>query len=149
MRKLTTTTTEAQLRDWIADGETAPQIAARLGVHTNYVYVTLALLGLSKAPCSDVDLMHEGIKAGKTAEQVGAELGMTGSGVRRALKRAGLPTCALEYLRAQQQHVSPSAEGLPAGRMQAVGGPSIAGAEVVSHGRMVIRSPESANPNRP
>jgi hypothetical protein len=95
------TTTEAELREWIAAGVTVSEIADRLAVPTNYVYTMLRLLGLSAERKRKVAAYFEGIKGGMSLSEIGAANGVTGPAVNHALRRAGLPTCASAYLRQQ------------------------------------------------
>lgn len=133
MRKLTHTTTEAQLRGWLAEGEGAQDIAERLGVHSNYVYVTLALLGLTHTHRADAQAFYRLLVAGKNPREIGEALGFTRRTVEKTLKQAGLPTCAREYWRRQAKNNSEFSSGAaaplrpPAAFQGAVGGLSVSG----------------------
>lgn len=106
------TTTEAQLREWVASGKTYGEIAKLLGRHASSITATVSVLGISRraiAPKKHDPLTYlEGVKAGKTLAEIAREHGTGTSTVQMALTRAGLPTCARTYLRqmAEQQQTA-------------------------------------------
>jgi DNA-binding CsgD family transcriptional regulator len=96
------TTTEAAIRALVAQGKKFPEIARELDVNYSRLLTACSLLGI-KSPMRrpvKADAFLEGIKAGKSLREIGAEHGVSHAYVHTALRRAGLPTTASAVLRA-------------------------------------------------
>lgn len=96
------TTTEAELRDWIAQGKTHGQIADLLGRHPSSIAVTCAILGVSakgsKGRGPDLPAYLADMRSGMTIAAIAKKHGKCVSSINAALKRAGLPTSARALL---------------------------------------------------
>lgn len=100
------TTTEADLRDLIAQGKTNLEIATMLGRHPNAVSNACSVLGIrrQRGPVRIGGTNEEylaRLRCGKTVREVAQEFGVSHTAVALSLKRAGLPTSARQLLVAE------------------------------------------------
>ena len=99
------TTTEAELRKWNDEGLTRKEVAEILGYHVSVITSACAVLGLT--PLKRTESLHDLERAGLAISQgVGLtdycrQHGIPVPSLYQALRRAGRPTSAAEYLRRQ------------------------------------------------
>ena len=104
------TTTEAQLREWVAQGMKQIEIAALVGVPQNMVSATMRVLGITPAyPKSGKRYVHdtqkylELLSQGMTLKEVSAATGTPFEAISKNLAQNGLPTTARAYLKWKAQ----------------------------------------------
>lgn len=101
------TTTEAQLREWVAQGLTQWEIALMLGTHQPTVSAALRMLGIkSKNRCykeHEVEKYLDGLSKGRTITEICTEVGINPNTAMKYLKSKGLPTSSISYLKWKAQ----------------------------------------------
>jgi hypothetical protein len=100
------TTTEAELREWLAQGKTHGEIAKSLGFHRSTVASACAVLGIEskvgrgagKGRVSTEAYLAD-MRSGLTLTEIAKKHGKASAGVVYSLLRFhGLPTCARKLL---------------------------------------------------
>lgn len=97
------TTTEAELRQWVADRKTAKEIAGILGRSMSSIATTKMILGIGNkrlgrpAPAFDEKILFDGFARGEKFNSIAPKLGFTTTGLRKRLKSGGFPINAAEY----------------------------------------------------
>ncbi len=97
------TTTEAQLREWVAQGLTQREIGLLLGTHQPTVSTALRVLGIKSTSHlykeHDVEKYLEGLSKGMTLTEICKEAGINKDTACKYLKSKGLPTSSISYLK--------------------------------------------------
>lgn len=97
------TTTEAQLREWVAQGLTQWEIALMVGTNQPTVSAALRMLGIkSKNRCykeHDVEKYLDGLSKGRTLAEICKEVGISTNTAIKYLRSKGLPTSSISYLK--------------------------------------------------
>src|SRR5689334_22894571 len=100
------TLTEAELRRLIAEGKSQTEIAALIGSKQTYVSATCRVLGITPANPKFIpkDYLNPTVylsdmRLGMTVAEIAKKHGKTSNAIVQALKRAGLPTCAIKLLK--------------------------------------------------
>ncbi len=101
------TTSEAELRELVAQGKNFRQIAEEVGIPHMRILATACTLGIKSAyrgrPKKGLSASEylEKLGEGKTLSQIASEVGVSRQAVFQTLKQAGHPTTCREYLRQQ------------------------------------------------
>lgn len=101
------TTTEAELREWIAQGKTFGEIGRMLGRRPQAVRAACNVLGIGSHPTWDEREKHDlagyvaDLERGLTIREISDIRGIPQTNIHQALRRAGLPTCARKAIRAK------------------------------------------------
>lgn len=101
------TTTESELREWIAQGKSHGEIAGLIGRRREQVATVCMVLGISSVrgcgrPAIDPKRLESyvtGLRAGMTIREIATTQGVSHSTVHQALRRHGLPTSSRQLLR--------------------------------------------------
>lgn len=102
------TTTESELRFWLAEGKTHAEIAKVLGRSQSAVAAAFAVLGINgkgrrNNGAPPIAAYLAGLRAGMTIREIAAAHDVSHPAVVQALKRSGNPTCARKLLRAEAE----------------------------------------------
>lgn len=104
---------EAQLRELVGQGLSFVQIAEKVGIDVHRLRNAACLLGVKsghptgKRSSGSAAKYVSHVSRGETLAEIGKRYGISASAIRKALQSAGLPTCALDYLK--QKHAAASA----------------------------------------
>jgi len=97
------TTTEAQLREWVAQGLTQREIGLMLGTHQPTVSAALRVLGIKSTSHlykeHDVEKYLDGLSKGRTLTEICKEVGISTNTAIKYLRSKGLPTSSISYLK--------------------------------------------------
>jgi len=101
------TTTEAQLREWVAQGLTQREIGLMLDTHQPTVSTALRVLGIKSInglyKGHDVEKYLDGLSKGRTLTEICKTANVKRSTVVKFLERRDLPTSSRAYIKWKAQ----------------------------------------------